>query len=342
MSEENFTETDLLEDILHGEDEPAPTGKAQLKTGVAKSTEVQPKLRQDTIRPNATRWAFNPFEIVNLMNKPASCGLAFIYNVVFNKIVSLKINVASSSHDKIANLPNDPHDPNRYDKFDRTSYMIAREFEEHYGDKGVVIIEEITGEDDEEIVGNLNTLLFGDEVECVEDINSPEFPCPVLPTLLERMQVNVTKALPTLDADTRTAVLNIAKKVRESVNQAMKNAQARIDIAQARVLDDKQPNRTFSHAEQRCFLALGLEVPNALPFVGRSQSHQQQGIDSEAIGRGIAAGMAQSAAPPTFAPGVPNIPATAKTGASAPDASFEVTEGDIEVADTGKKGGKAK
>jgi hypothetical protein len=329
MSEETYSENDLLSDVLN-EASQEPLAPKTIKTGIAGNQVDPPKAREDSIRPNAVRWVFNPFEVINLMNKPASCGMLYLDNIVFNKVRSLKINVANSSHDKIANLPNDPHDPDRYNKFDRTSYMIARELEEHYGDKGVVTIEELTGEDDGATAGGLNQILFGDEVPCVEDINDPEHPCPVLPTVLEIMGERLSTELPKLDAQTQTAVKAVARTVRIAIGRAMTNAQARIDIAQARVLDDKQPNRTFSPAEQRCFLALGQEVPNALPFVGRSQAYgQSQGIDEAKLGRAIAAGINGAAAAPR---GIPNIPATTKTGAV--EDSFEVTESDVVEAET--------
>jgi hypothetical protein len=334
MSEEQYSESDLLKEIM-SEPEESTLAPKTIRTGVAGNQANPAKTVEDGIRPHAVRWVFNPFEVINLMNKPASCGMLYLDNVVFNKIRSLKINVANSSHDKIANLPNDPHDPDRYQKFDRTSYMIARELEEHYGDKGVVIIEELTGEEDDGIAAGLNQILFGEEVFCAEDVNDPDRPCPVLPTLLEVMGARLADQLPTLDAETKSAVKNAAKTVRVAIGRAMSNAQTRIDYAQARVMDDKQPNRTFSPAEQRCFLALGLEVPNALPFVGRSQAQgQMQGIDEAKLGRAIAAGLSGAQAAPTFAPSIPNIPATAKTGAKIDDDSFIVSESDIEIAET--------
>lgn len=319
-----------LEDLLEQEEETFGNVPVNLATGIGGNVEPDVTRTIDN-DPNAVRWVFNPFEIVDVSNKPASSGFIFLRNVIFNKVKSLKINVGKSYDDSNFDPLNPMHSDGNYDKFDRTAHMISRELEEHYGDKGVVEISELTGQDDD-TAANLNVLLFGTEVVCVVDPNNTEHPCPVLPNLLETLEANVRANVAGLDAETKATVIAVATRLRTSIGTALKNCRTRIDYAQKRILDEKDPNRTLAPAEQRCYLALGEEIPNVMPFTTRSNSMglnqpQTAGIDSEALGRGIAAGLASAGITPT-----PAIVEQAKTVAETvhvPTSDFSVTEDDI-------------
>lgn len=348
--------TASMEDLLLEEEEQfSTTQPVSLRTGIANS-KVADRLRVEGERPNATRWLFNPFEFIDLRNEPTSCGIDYLRNVVFNKIKSIPVNVAKKD---AYDLPQTGHNEEFYDQFMRTSLMVAAELTSKNGDKGVILITELIGEEDA-VAGDLNALLFGDEVVCIADIDNPEFPCPVLPTLLETLDVNVRRAASAMaqagqDSD-RNLVLAVARRVRDSIVLAMRSARLRIDEAQKRMLDEKNPNRNLSINERRCYLALGLEIPNVMPFLTPKAAQQNNGgsnaVDYEAIGRGVAQGMqmAQGAgagagagavetatAPPAgFAPGVPNVPVTLETGAADPSSTdgFEVTEEELDALET--------
>lgn len=310
-----------LEDLLAMEEEqPFAPESVNLRTGIGGNVaeEPVPAIREN---PNAVRWIFNPFEVIDLRNKPASCGMLYLQNVIFNKVKSLRINVGKAYDVTNQNPLNKEHNPDHYDRFDRTAYMIARELEEQYGDKGVVIVEKMTGQDDE-TVENLNTLLFGSEVECAADMGNPDHPCPNLPNLLEVLQENVQTNIKGLDADTRSIVLAVASQIRASIETAMRNARVRIDEAQKRILDDKNPNRTLSIAEQRCYLALGEEIPNVMPFTTRKAAGmfapqgQQQSVSPGEIANAVTAGVVAA-----MAAGAGQASAPAKT-VSVPKTEF--------------------
>lgn len=330
-----------IEDLLLEEEEVFVNKPVSLKTGTGVNI-VESKPVNEGVKPNALRWLFNPFEFIDLTNEPASCGIFYLENVVFNQIKSIDINLSNGSPFELASSNQyDPqnltHNPDAYRVARRTALMITDELLGKHGDKGVI---GITGllEQDTQTAGDLNTLLFGEEVACVVDINHPNHPCPVLPSLLESLDANMRTNLKRLDAETAAIVTSAAKQCRDAINLALRNCRTRIDTAQKRILDEKNPNRTLSYAEQRCYLALGEEIPNVMPFTTRSNSmgmNQPQGgaLDSEALGRGIAAGLRDAGISPT-----PSVVEQAKTVVStngndkAPD--FSVSEEDIADIDT--------
>lgn len=291
-----------------------------LKTGISNNIDL-PKIATPSRDPNATRWLFNPFEVIDLRNEPASCGMPWLKNVVFNRVSSIAMNIQQGDS---MNLPDSRrHNPGNYNSFQRTAEMIADELTAKHGMKGVVEVKDLTGQSDD-TAENLNLLLFGSEVECVVDVNNPDFPCPVLPNLLELMEHNVRTNTATLDAASKEAVFNTARALRKAIVDAIRNARARIDEAQRRLLDEKNPNRMLSHAEQRCYLALGEEIPNQMPYLAKSQAAAINGsggggFDGDALAKAVVAGV--RAAMPQTAPNVTVTEAPAAPVAS--DTSFE-------------------
>lgn len=334
MSDE-YNSTASMEDLLAEEEEIFSNEPVSIKTGVAgNSEEFRPKA--DTVRENARRWLFNPFEMIDLRNEPTSCGISYLDNVVFNRIESIDVKVGKTD---AYDLPGSKHNPDNYDNFKRTSLMITNELCGKNGDKGVVEILGLLGEDEAD-TASLNILLFGDKVECAFDAENPDHPCPVLPSLLESLDANVQSAVKDMDAETRSVVIATAKQVREAISLAMRNARTRIDEAQKRLLDESNPNRNLSIAEKRCYLALGQEIPNMMPFLtpraasGFNQPQNAQQIDYEALGRGVAAGMqGHAAVAGTATParaGAATGVATAPAPVTEPPATgFEVGEADL-------------
>lgn len=293
QSEQEFNTTAGIEDLLNEEEESGEFVQqpVRLKTGIGGNQIEEPPMvkGQD---PNATRWLFNPFEVIDLRNEPTSCGMDYLRNVVFNRVKSLDVNIGKSFNDT-NQLPNTAHNPDNYNRFARTALMIANELANKNGDKGVIEVTELLGQS-ERMAADLNTLLFGDEVVCVIDINNPEHPCPVLPTLLETLEANVKQNSAGLDPAAKGTVLAIAKKVRESIALGMRNARTRIDEAQKRLLDEKNPNRNLSMAEKRCYLALGEQIPDQMPFLTRTAAQgfqQPAGVSGDAIAKAVVAGV---------------------------------------------------
>lgn len=327
MSDEKYNPSAGIEDLLAEEEEVFINEPVRMKTGTGQNI-VEDRPVNEGIKPNATRWLFNPFDVIDLRNEGASCGIFYLENVVFNKIKTINIHMSNGSpFDLAASNHYDPqnmtHNPDAYQPAPRTALMIASELIGKHGDKGVI---EITGllDQTDETAGNLNALLFGDEVVCVSDINNPEHPCPVLPNLLESLDANVRENIKGLDKTTADVVLQTARQCRDAINLALRNARVRVDEAQKRILDENSPNRTLSYAEQRCYLALGEEIPNVMPLITKSVvakagQSQPAAIDSEALGRGIAAGLA--AAGVQQAP--PQVVEAATAGATAASNGFD-------------------
>jgi hypothetical protein len=286
MSLREMIETD--DDPDFNEDGEFVLEKTSLRTGVAGNVAADPET-EPYADPNATRWVFNPFEIIDVRNEPAGCGMLYIRNVVFNRVRSIDINLRKDLKEAGSSPLDQSHKPSSYSKFTRTAHMIAQEFENKHGYKGVVTIHELTGMEAE--ADEMNTLLFGDQVECVKDFNSPDFPCPVLPNLLETMQRNlgVMAANASMADEDKQIVQAVARRIRGAIRLAMQNARDRIEEGQKRLLDDKSPNRFLSHAEQRSYLALGLSVPTWQPTArGLQQSQMQSNGD---LATAVAAGV---------------------------------------------------
>jgi hypothetical protein len=328
--------TATFEDLLAEEE--FITEKPVIKAGISGNTKPEAQKTQGK-NPNLTRWVFNPFEIIDLRNEPTSCGMDFLENVTFNKVKSLDLKQPNNSHLELAAGQADPtsiaYDETNYKKVPRTATMIADELCNKNGDKGVVDISTLVGQDDE-VAERLNVLLFGNDIPCVLDLNDPERPCPVLPTLLEVMEANV-KSLAGLDEGTKDNVVKTAKLCRESIALAMRNARARINDAQKRFLDEKNPNRKLSPAEERCYLALGEEIPNQMPMLTKSAVNN--GIDANTITKAVIAGV-QAARATSPMPAVAVAPAT--NGFAVSDADLTTAERTIGMGErvhvNGKKG----
>lgn len=277
MNEEEF------QDFMTDEEDEFSSQPVGLKTGAAGNYQEE---RQQPVaqNPNATRWLFSPFMVVNLMNEGASCGFLFLRNIAFNRVRSISTNLGKDFLDTGQSPRDASHNPNNYTASPRTSYMIAEELTRKHGEKGVIEITELIGKENE--AAELNTFLFGDEVECVVDMNYPEHPVPVLPNLLEKLSANVQGANP--------ETLAIARKVRNSIQLAMRYARTRIDDAQKRMVEKGNPNKSLSADEQRCYLALGEEIPNQMPFLTRSATagqSQGQGMDEQVLANAVSAGV---------------------------------------------------
>lgn len=339
---EDFNTSVGLAELLSEEEEDFSPRPTSIRTGVGGNRAV-PKTQQPAANPNAPRFLFNPFWIIDLRNEGVGCGFPYLENVIFNQVKSLDVQAAKTN---AYDLPGVGHNPENYDTQRRTALMIASELTSKHGDKGVIDIAPLLGES-EENAGDMNVLLFGDEVRCIEDPNNDDRPCPVLPTLLEQLDANMrrVRASDMAEGD-KEAVRKTGTLVRQAIVLGMRTAVAHIDNAQKRLLDEKSPNRYLSHAEQRCYLALGREIPNTMPFMTQTDARNiNRGggeIDFEAIGRGVAAGMAQAAvvggAPPpapVFEP-LPNVPdlETISSENFERDTSFEVDETDIEEAES--------
>lgn len=316
-----------FEEIL-AEDEGEFSGSpTSISTGVAGNVKPEPARRQG-FNPHATRWIFNPFEIIDLRNDGAPSGMDFIANVRFNRVKSIPTSIAANNPYDIAVMPvagaaphdggpvGSEHDAGNYNRFTRSAWMIAVEMVNRYGDKGVVDIEELVGASDETAAA-INHALFGDSVACVTDVNSPEMPVPVLPLLLETLERNA-RSLDIADEQLRETALRVARRIRESIRRGIENARLRTAEARKRMLDERNPNRTFSVAEERCFLALGEEVPNQIPFVTRTaaQAVGSGGFDASALAQAVVAGV-QAAQSRPATPGASLT--TGLDGSTAPD-----------------------
>lgn len=297
-----YSATASIEDLLAEDDVEVLSGQpTSIRTGVGGATIADPQ-QQRGFDPNATRYLFNPFEVIDLQNEGSSCGMPFLANVVFNRVKSIRTAVAKTDAYNLPTMPGDnsgSHNPNNYEASQRTAWMIALELTNKHGDKGVIDIADLTGQP-EDVVARVNEFLFGSEISCVVDVNNPDHPVPVLPVLLETLDRNVRQHLNDVDVESRALVTSVARQVRDSIQLAIRNARTRIGIAQDRLLDTKNPNRTFSHAEERCYLALGQEIPNQLPYLTESASQTMGGrntLDVAAIAQAVAAGVSAAQAP---------------------------------------------
>lgn len=303
MSEESVYTN--FNDLMAEEDDLSIKEAVNLKMEIAGNVKPDPVVDKEGRDPHATRWLFNPFEIVDLRNVGESCGFPYLRNVVFNKVKTIQTRIRANDHLNIASNPAGSADnDSNYTRFARTAAMISDELTGKYGGVGVVEIKALEGAEDEDAQALLSTL-FGDQIECVVDPNNEDHPCPVLPELLETMAANVQN----VPAESKAYVVKAATDVRRAVTEAMKYARTRIKEAQDRLNDEKSPNRTLADSEERCYLALGEEVPNQMPFLTKSASDRMnQTIDSKALGSAIAEGLKGVIGGAAAAPAVESIP----------------------------------
>lgn len=283
-----------FEELLAEEEEEfAASGeRVSIRAGIAGNTQEEER-RPAGQDPNAVRWLFNPFAMIDLTNKPASCGFPHLEHIRFNQVKTIVEKVRKTF---VGDLPShDPTNPQHseadFKKTTRTAEMIALELANQHGDKGVVILEALTGRA-ADAAAHFNSAVFGEEIECVFDVNNEEHPVPVLPNLLEIVEENSRRA---------PEIRPLSNSIRDSLVRAIRYARARIDEAQKRLLDEKNPNRTLSPAEQRCYLALGEEIPNQMPFLTRTQAGKVNqfggGIDANALAQAVVAGVQAATAP---------------------------------------------
>lgn len=369
-----YTPNASFEDLLAEDENEFSGSPTSITTGLSGNIRPEPAKRQG-FNPHATRWIFNPFEIIDLRNDGAPSGMDYIANVRFNRVKSIPTAIAANNPYDIAAAPvtgsapegggpvGTEHDASNYNRFTRSAWAIAVEMVNKYGEKGVVDIEELTGAGDD-VAATINRSLFGTSVACVTDVNNPEMPVPVLPLLLETLEQNA-RSLDIADEATRSLALRVARRLRESLRRAIENARLRTSEARKRMLDERNPNRTFSIAEERCFLALGEEVPNQIPFVTRTaaQAVGAGGVDANALAQAVVAGVQAAQSRPVT---VGASMQTGLDGSNAPDMSaeeadateietfsedaqiasepvdFTVTDTDIETDDADTKKGKKK
>lgn len=223
----------------------------------------------DGIAPTTHRWMFNPFAVVDLTNLPTSCGVPFLKPGTFTKIGN--INIYPAINDPFMLPPfaagGGVHNPSNYTAVQRVALHIAMELEAKYGETGVIEVKQLAGASAETVRG-ISSVLLGDQVEAVIDDNFPSLPCPVLPTMAERLQ-QVRKSLKAKDQATQIT-REVCDALLTGINNAIAYCRAQIADAHQRFLTQNAPNRKFSAVEQRCFLALGQEVPNQLPLVSET------------------------------------------------------------------------
>lgn len=337
MSEVNLSE------LMEMDAETDVARDTSLKTGVNVGDVPKLTKKDADTRPNAVRWVFNPFAVIDLTNESAAFSVPFLRNVIFNKIESIPTRSHTHKSFDWNALPGPGRSDAEYDRIDRTSYQQAGDLTSRHAEKGVQVLAKLFDATEED-AAELNTLLFGSEIPCKEDIHHDNFPCPVLPNLLEVLQQNANEAIRVARQQEQGAeadlIKSTAEEIRDAIGRAIKFARASISDAQARFLDEKNPHRKFSPAEERCFIALGEEVPDQLPLITRkAAAGVGQGIDSAALGRGIGEGLAAQG---VTLPSVAVAEAPTVVGATASEIvekiSFEVTDADLDAAANPKKG----
>jgi hypothetical protein len=281
-----------IEDLLNTEDEANEFASPSTILETGAEGNFEPEAEIDAIAdPNATRWMFNPYAYIDLTNLPAGCGFPYLRNIVFNRVRTLTFHMGKDVMQTSQAIPGGSHNPANYQQYSRTAYMIANELENKYGDKGVVMISELTGLEN---AAEMNKLLFGsDGIQAKEDVNAEGHPIPVLPNVLEQLQINATKAIAEAADEDKPVIQAVARRVRDAIRLGIRHARLVIDEAQKRFLDEKNPNRYFSAAERRAFLALGEEVPSQLPLVTRSAaaSASGAGMSGNDIAQAVTAGV---------------------------------------------------
>lgn len=243
----------------------------ELQTGIAQAQTIG-GARQQQIDLNATRFLFNPFDVIDLRNGYPT-GHSFLDNGKFIAIDTIYryVSNAMAKRSGKADGNDNGHNKGLYTTEARYAAHIAGELLDRYSTKGVVEVK-VTKENAARIAQSV----LGESIPVEFDPNNPDHPCPVIPAWLERIHKNVKNAPRNEDWDT---VVRVAEEVKKALNTALNYCQQVTNTAKATLLDAKAVNRSFSPHDIRCFIASGEEIPNELPFLTKSQN---QGQDVEA------------------------------------------------------------
>lgn len=229
------------------------------------------------VSPNAIRWLFNPFAFVNISNRPIS-GHHFLKAGVFipitNQTDRQSVSGIATSPGKAfdwqngnqpqANGTAEPGAPKgSYRAVVRTAFAIASEIEDAYSDRGVRILETLTGFDDIEAIRTLHAELLAGGLEYNPDPYQPDFPIPNLLKLenyLLKTAAGKVQGL-NLTIDPIALINNLLVSVRQAKTTCLETTRDA-----KRVVANKTAGyqHVFDAYASRCFIALGEAVPSDL------------------------------------------------------------------------------
>ncbi len=239
----------------------------------------------NAVSPNAIRWMFNPFAVVNVTTRPIS-GHAWLRAGVFipitNQVDRQSVSGISASPGAMFDWQNgnqpekngiaEPGAPvGSYRDVTRTAFAISSEIEDAYTERGVRVLPSLTKFEDFDAVTALHRTLIADGLNFNADPYQPEFPVPNLIFLENYLAGTAMQIAAKLGNDLQINPVELVKDVLVSVRQAKK-----LCIEVTREAKRTVANKTigYVHAfdayQSRCFIALGEQVPSDLPFVSAS------------------------------------------------------------------------
>jgi hypothetical protein len=257
-------------------------------SGIAKFENTSPprSTNPNAVSPNAVRWLWNPCAYCDVSDRPIS-GYLHLPIARFIPIIPQTMRVPEPGRQFGVSSPGKRFDPNgehigtatadpngaRYTNELRTAYAIANELADAYTDRGVQIINSLTGVTDEKAIERIFLDLIADGLSYADDLEHPDYPVPNLVKLDAHLRNVALPEARRMQLDTVNAVDVIADVIK-SVGQAIAHCRGVTNLAK-RVIANRTPGyqHAFDAYQKRCFMALGEQTPNDLGEMWGTQTN---------------------------------------------------------------------
>ena len=296
MLEENTNSTDEIGFQTANGTEFRTSGGVQGFT--VEPVNAAPTPQQD---PNTQRWLFNPFRFIKNEDVAPVGHTEFeggrfipVKNFTFNSPLSGMTSSGAPIGQGATGIAGNElrhHDTHHVggakagDRYiTRSAYQIADELTARHAEVGLMQITALFGVTDDETVNLMNRALISQGLEYVSDPNLPEHPVPNLVKLEQFLLTEGAARARVLDnGDSPVKAGKMVAEVLASVRQAIAHCRA-VTHKAIEVVSNRTKGYTHAYDayQQRCFLALGEEIPSNIPFVTNNQN-QSNALVNEAL-----------------------------------------------------------
>lgn len=236
---------------------------------------VENKAVSSRERLSATQWIFNPFSHCNTGEWSQTTG-------IMGKDIDGKKRPGLVKVGELQRIDNALQTVNNakestlelirggatiYKQDERFAYHIAREIESAFPGK-VKVITSLAGETDDEKVARIQAILLGEDMEAAI-IPNEALPVPIMTKMRERLRYNLREISRAPQTEMTVLLVKVGRELDQAIMANIRYAEDQLKEAQAAVQDGRATG--FDIAAQRCFLALGREVPDTLNRVAHSQ-----------------------------------------------------------------------
>jgi hypothetical protein len=255
--------------------------------------------------PNSIRWLFNPFAFIDTSARPHSGHRELMpgaFIPITNKTIlepipgtpfsmglgahQANVDQNSYSHMRVGHADGAAIQPGMRPRV-RTAHAISSELEDAYSDKGVKILNALTGFTDMAAADALHATLIAPGLIFSDDPNYPNTPVPNLVHLEAYLRTDAMRAAGQFTGqDLSVSPVDVVNDVLLSVQEGLKVARGVTNEAKRVVANKTQGyQHTFDAWHARCFIALGQSVPSDLPYEGMKATGQTAPVQTDEVAR---------------------------------------------------------